>query len=243
MAFESATTNNGGGSDTPSTGVPSGAAAGKTALLLVQADNKVWTLSSGLPTGFTAFPLIDLDISDGARIRAFWKRLTAADSGSYAFGSQGGFSDWLMCALLFNGRHATDDPVASASESDAANTSPVTASGNGLTAVAHDDLVFLVCADPSGAGLVNSAPLFPTPSGYTSRVNLEDTLTPGTGWNAMAAFTKEDVSAGATGSPSSQFTLSSGNAGWGAYHIRIPALDSGAVSDPGFMLHRMPLGV
>lgn len=93
------------------TNVPAGAAAGDIALLAIE----MWWDSGTDPTvtwpaGFTQIVNITLTGSGPARLKVAWKRLTAADTGSYTMSWTG--TQWNMAhCILLSGGLASGDPV------------------------------------------------------------------------------------------------------------------------------------
>ena len=214
MAYRDSTSNS-GSSDTPNVAVPTGVAADDIVILAATMDNSTVTIDAAdWPTGFTELAETALTL-DGQRCTAGWKRLTGADSGSYTFGSWGGAHSWICQAYAYSGRDTTAPPVASTiAVNNTGNSSPVTITANGLTAVAGDDLLMLAWPDvnTNNAGTGMSAP-----TSYTEREDAES------GFNNAAGFDRENVSAGATGDISCTLTLASGTSGWAALLVRIPA--------------------
>ena len=171
-----------------------------------------------LPSSFTE--LIETDITaDGHTAWVGWKRLTGADSGSYTFGDVGATADWVCQAFAFSGRHATNPPVASTvNVQNTPQSSPVTVSANGVTAVDGDDLWWGSAPDVTSSGAGNG---HTAPTGYTEAEDSENA------WANLSGAYKENVSAGATGTVSGTFALSQDSAGWAAFLIRIPLADAG----------------
>jgi hypothetical protein len=178
-------------------------------------DTDGTTITLGFPAGFNVFTEVEVTL-DGQTISCGWKRLTAADSGSYTITSDSAL-DWVCQAAAFSGRDGQLPPVISANAtSNSANASPVSVTANGVTAVTGDDLCWIGALDRSiDGGTVTFAP----PTDYTER---QDTLN---GWSAQSIATRDNVSAGATGSITGTATLSTGTAGWASWLVRIPVDD------------------
>lgn len=219
MAFRSASSDRSGGSSTPAVTVPAGVQIDDIVILAAASDSPTASFTGTWPAGFTQFADVDIT-NDGQSAGVAWKRLTAADAGSYTLTSIGSTNDWGIIALAFSGRHTTDPPVADHTENSSANTSPVTATAPSVTAVSGDDLAFIVAFDTTAADTASSTTT--APAGYTEQVDFVSG-----GWAQMEAATKDNVSAGATGSVSSSTTLTGGSAGWSAWNIRIPAAGGG----------------
>jgi hypothetical protein len=189
-------------------------------ILVATLDDATSAFDSGdWPTGFTELGEVDLT-GDGQSLAVGWKRLTGADTGSYTFGSLdagGGVTPtWVCQAFAFRGRHTTDPPVISTiATNNAANTSPVSVTANGVTALDGDDLLMISAPDvrADGAGNGHAAP--------TDYAEKEDTEN---GWANLAGFTRENVSAGATGNITATLSLSTSSSGWAAILVRIPAV-------------------
>lgn len=227
MAYHDSTTNSGTGT-TPSVAVPNGGGASPLqaddiVVLAASTDSVTAVFDTGdWPTGFTELRETTVT-NDGQAMAIGWKRLTGADTGSYTFGSLGSSAAWVCQAFAFRGRHTTDPPVASTTaSSNAANTSPVSVTANGVTAVAGDDLLMISAPDVDATGVGNG---HTAPTDYTEREDAEN------GFTNLAGFTRENVSAGATGNITATFALTSGDSGWAAWLVRIPTADVGG-GDP-----------
>ena len=101
MAFRSLTHTD-DSSSTASIAVPAGAAVGDIAVI-------IWGGDSGInptpPSGFTEKANI-VSSDKPQRMVVWWKRLIAADTGSYTCSS----APWSHACLLFSGRVTTGDP-------------------------------------------------------------------------------------------------------------------------------------
>lgn len=224
MAYRSSRANGGGGTDTPTVTAPLGVQADDIVILIAASDSPSASFTGTWPTGFTQFFDDDLASPDGQSVGIAWKRLTGADT-SYTLTSIGSSNDWAIVAVAFSGRSTSSDPVCVHATNTSSNTSPVSATAPTLTAVAGDDLLFAVGFDTSAGGIANNSTT--PPSGYTEQQDEPSA----SGWAVIEAATKDNVSAGATGSVSSSTTLTSGVAGWAAYHVRIPAAAGGGGTD------------
>lgn len=107
--------------------VPTGAASGDIALVGLS----MWEVTDPAitaPTGFTQFISV---VSSEIKLKIFWKRLTAADTGNYTFSWTG--TQWSQgLGALVTGGLASGDPVtitntATATSSTVASTSVTTA--------------------------------------------------------------------------------------------------------------------
>lgn len=115
------------------TPVPSGAAAGQIAVLIIDLWNPA-AATVTWPSGFTE--KINLD-SGSQKIRVGWKRLTGADSGNYV--ATFSTAQWpLAHCLLISGAVATGDPF------EATNTATATSTSIPSTTVTTTTQPFLV---------------------------------------------------------------------------------------------------
>lgn len=225
MAYRNSTS--AGGTAYPATvAVPAGAATDDIAILAISID--VASLPTFTwPSGFTQFDAATLSGPDGHAYGSAWKRLTGADSGNYSITpSAGSGNDHLVDCALFSGRHTTNPPVASTlATNTTANSSPISVSANGVTAVTGDDLLWIGAADATSApGGTSWSP----PSTFTERQ--DDVNIVGSGWCNGSIASKDNVSSGATGTITGTF-IATATAGWFASLVRIPAA-SGAASIP-----------
>jgi hypothetical protein len=206
---------NSGNSRTPACPVPAGIQAGDIIILAATYNAAAAAFDpADWPTGFT-----ELDESDntlnGQTSAVGWRRATGAESGSYTFGIVNtSASDWVAMAAVFRGRHTTDPPTQTKTINNSSNASPVTITSPTITAVAGDDLLHIIAADPTAANIVSS---WSAPSGFTA---MQTTMF---GSSAMAGAYKVNVTAGDTGADSSDLILLSGASAWVAWKVRIPA--------------------
>lgn len=225
MAYRSSSSNS-GNSTTPSTAVPSGAAIDDIVFLFATVDDGGGDFATGdWPTGFTELGEQPLT-GDGQTVAVGWKRLTAADTGSYTFGAVTGVArDWVCQAVCFSGRHTTTAPtISTVATNNSANASPVTVTANGLTAASGDDLLWISGPDLRQTGVtVNHT----APTNYTERQDATSA------WSSLSCATRDNVGAGATGTVSGSFTISSGTAGWLAWLIAVPAAGGTPASTSG----------
>lgn len=217
MAYRDSTTAS-GASATPSVAVPAGVAIGDIVILACATDASAADFQAAdWPTGFTE--LEDSNITaDGQSFGIAWKRLTAADSGSYTLGNIGASADWVCQAFAFSGRHATDPPVVGAPSIDSTlSNTPQAPSANGVTAVDGDDLLWICAPDVDSSGGYTAGTL---PGTYSAAEDTENA------WTTLFAGYKNNVSAGATGSVAGSFTHVN-QAGWAATLVRIPVAAAG----------------
>lgn len=224
MAFRSSSFNASltGGSTSGTVPVPSGAASGDIAIIAISLDY-FGSETITWPSGFTEVQnYANLGVPDGNIFGIAWKRLTGADSGTYAI-SWTSSADWLIECALFSGRDATNPPVSNIATNTSANTSPVSVAATGVTAVAGDDLLWIGAVDQTGNGAASCSP----PSTFTEQQDAQSTDPGGAagGYCNVSMATKDNVSAGATGTITGTYTTSA-TAGWAASLVRIPAAAS-----------------
>ena len=222
MAYRSSSANNGNGSS-GTVPVPASAATDDIAIVALNIDGT----GHGTIT-VTDFTQLDSTITvatpDGHTQAIFYKRLTAADSGNYAF-SWTNSNDWIAECALFSGRNTTNPPVASTGATNSSsNTSPVSVGANGVTALTDDDLIWIGGLD--GSGLAVSAGCAP-PTDFTERQDVNDTTR---AWCNLSIATRDAVAAGATGTITGTYTMDGGTAGWLAFLVRIPVVSAGVTS-------------
>lgn len=227
MSYHDSTTAS-GASATPSVGVPNNGGASPLqaddiVILTATTDDVTGAFDVGdLPAGYTELGEVHPS-GDGHTVWVGWKRLTGADTGSYTFGSVSGASaTWVCQAYAFRGRHTTDPPVISTIAVDNnANTTPVSVTANGVTALDGDDLLMISAPDVRADGVGNG---HTQPANYTEKEDAENSF------SNLAGFTRENVAAGATGNITASFALTSSSSGWAAILVRIPAAAAGAAA-------------
>lgn len=222
MAYRNSTSAGGGATTTVTVAVPAGAATDDIAILAISTDIGI-TQTITWPSGFTQLDDTLISGPDAQVYASAWKRLTGADSGNYVATLSSSTNDHLAECALFSGRHTTNAPVASTlATNTTANTSPISVTANGVTAVAGDDLLWIGAADvTSGGGGTSWSP----PSSFTERQD-DVNQGPGGGWCNGSMATQDNVGAGATGTITGTF-VATVTAGWFASLIRIPAAAGG----------------
>lgn len=195
MAFRSSTNITPGNGTSFAISVPTGAASGDIAVVTMYCEVED-TITA--PSGFTqkSDPRAGTAATTG-RLIVFWKRLTAADTGTYTFSWTN--TSWrdASCAL-FSGRSTSGDPFeASNTGVSSGNTATVTA----ITATANADLY-------GGTICYNTGDLTP-PAGTTERYD----------GNTHAMVTQDALSAGSTGSLAFAWTNGITTAFIGSLHI------------------------
>lgn len=216
MAYRSSTTNS-GTTTSPVVAVPALVSVDDIVIITIGFDNVAASvdaadLPGGASGGFTELAQVH-PTGDGHTSWIGWKRAVSTDVGSFTFGPIFGTSwAWICQAFAFSGRNTTNPPVISTTAiSNANNTSPITATATGLTALAGDDLLFALVTDKRAVTSAAAAP----PAGYTEAQDATYD------YCHNAGDYLNNVVSGATGSVSSVIT--GPNSGWVAWLVRIPA--------------------
>jgi hypothetical protein len=219
LAFRSAgtaTTVAGGGSASVTPGSPAGFAANDILIIYLSHDSDPVTYT--WPSGFTQLYKDTLTL-DGQTQAAAWKRAAGGDTLTVTRSATTG-AIVAQCAA-WSGRDTTNPPVgATTATNNSANASPTTLTANAVTALAGDDLAWIGGLDVTAA---STTATFTQPTGYTSQGSSIDTAQK---LSIVALANLDNASAGSTGTVSGTLTHS-GNAGWAAYLIRIPAAGGG----------------
>lgn len=176
------------------------------------------------PAGWTAVTGADLSGPDGQSVRAFWKNGGASEPATVTVSCSGSNTGIVQMTAL-SGRDLTASPVFQPTTNTSANSTPVSIGATGVTAVDGDDIIVFNALDQTvGADIW----AFAGPGSYAERADSS------TGdWAAAATYTRENLSAGATGTLTSTATRSSGSgqAGWAAYVVRDPVAAGGGGGD------------
>ena len=206
-AYRDSTTGS-GTSGTPSVAVPTGVLADDICILAAGADQETANFEAGdWPMDFVELSEVDLTL-DGHSAAIGYKRLTGSDAGSYTFGTIGTAPDWVAQAWCFSGRHTTDAPTLTTATSNAGNTSPVSVNASTITATGCADLLMVSAPDVDGDGIATG---HAAPTNYTEREDSENA------WANLAGFSRDNVTAGATGTVTATLSLASGASGWVAW--------------------------
>jgi hypothetical protein len=213
MAYRSSTTAT-GSSITATGAAPAGVAAGDRLYARVVADGvrtitppAPWvslgkmTVPNGAPDGHTD-ELFEIKSTDGTESYAFAMDIT---------------NFWCVQVIAITGRHATNAALVTPTQNNVSQATPITIGLGGVTALAGDDLLFLpalnqlVGADNWGFSVVTN---------FTERH--DDT---GISWLTVGTQTRDNVTAGATGTLTTTGTRSSGtgNATWTGFVVGVPA--------------------
>lgn len=237
MAYRSSSTASvhaGGG--TISVAVPSGIAANDICILVgshdaVDGSGFFGDITYGFPSGFTPFTEQINDQPDGNDMVAAWKRCDGTESGNFTVTFASDFNnaaagDFSLTAVLFSGRSRRDPPVMGSWENDtnagtAFSSSPIALTAPAVTALVGDDLIWIGTPDTTNAPIGVSFGSAPT--GFTERQSGINQA-PGSGWVNFQICTKDNVSAGSTGTVAGSFSFSGGNACKQTGMIRLPSL-------------------
>lgn len=184
----------------------------------------IFSHDSGSTTGATGWNQIDqLNYGPDNNVATLFDKYDATGSDSFQFASNTSFGLALVCSA-WSGRDNTSPrsatPVRTA-DSGPLN-SPISASLTGITATTGDDIGVLIGVDQTDGGARYT---FSQITNYTERqdgVN-EDYV------SGITLQTRDNVSAGATGSLATTITRSGGadSAGWCGWVIAIKAASSG----------------
>jgi len=235
MAFRSISTNEGASaaSDPMSltVSVPSGVQDGDIILVVATLDRVVATAVNAVPSGFTQL-YFETVTRDGQFVWVGWKR-ASSESGTYTLQLDNAISqenEYLMQAAAFSGRIASGSPIGASSSAveNTGQSSPVSINATGVTAAAGDDLVWISAPDVVSGGIGNG---HSPPSGYTERSDAEG-YTARTLWCNLSIATLDNASAGATGTVTGTFSLTSGDSAWCAFLIALTAAAGGGGSIP-----------
>lgn len=186
MAFRSSSSLTPGGVNGAAVPVPSGAASGDIAVVGIYIED---TVTITPPSGFTLKSDLATSPVAHGRLAVYWKRLTAADTGTYSFTWTGTPWRGAACAL-FSGRIASGDPfdgtvgaVEGGSTSTTVNVSTSPTGSNG------DAVGFWTNFNGGGS--------FTPPTNYTERVDT----------NVITLDTRDAVASGTTGNVSATCTI------------------------------------
>jgi hypothetical protein len=166
--------------------VPAGAAIGDIAVVGIYLESAA-TITP--PSGFTNKASLATSPTARGRLEVFWKRLTAADSGTWSFTFTSTFR--AAAAGLWSGRVATGDPF-DATPGTAESTSGVTTLNVSTSPVASlgDAVGFWTNFNGGGA--------FTAPGSYTERQEVSGVIT---------LDTRDAVAAGSTGNVTATCTI------------------------------------
>ena len=220
MAFKSSFKNSaGGGSVSVSV---SGIDEGDFILLTVPVDGSSATIN--WPSGFTNETKVGSGSPDSLTFAINWKYAGASEPSSYAINNNN--SPSLLIVTVLSGREGSPT-ISTATQNTSSNSTPVSATWNGVTATAGADIILTGGGDATSGSAIWT---FTAPTDYT----LQEDYFPQEWLDAFTAY-RENVSAGATGSLATTITRvsGSGNIGYTGYTVSVPAAASGTVALTG----------
>lgn len=213
-----------GNSTTPSVS-RTGVNSGDVVYLACTYDSAAATFT--WPSGFSELAQVDLTL-DGHTTGYARKVAGGAEPATYdiTIGGSPGAQDWCLAWVAFSGRDTTTPETAkSSASSNASNASPVSVNGTAIVAVAGDDGLMISLPDVNASGIGNG---HAAPSNYTERIDVE------LAFSNLAIFTRDNMSAGSTGTVTATFSLTSGASGWWAGNVAVAAA-AGAAPSPRFL--------
>lgn len=164
--------------------VPTGVASGDVIVVFLYQEDTTPTVTP--PTGFTELTFTTTPVTTGqvSRQRVWWKRASAADTGTYAFTHTSGTTQGV--ALRYTGALASGTPIEVLGSATSGGATALTLPVTGTTGGADRAVLY---------GLTTyTATTFTAPSGFTARYSPAGT--------DLAAFDKAQATAGSTGSVS-----------------------------------------
>ncbi len=208
-----------GSGATPTGTLPPGTVAGDRLLAFITQDIAGNTI--GAATGWDATPLASFDTSgpDAQSARVFEKKnATGSDAVNFTSSET---RPATVIIVAFSGRdNSAAATVSTPTVNTTNNSSPISVSLTGLTAATGDDLAWFAQLDQ-----VDQTDTwgFSSPSGFTERHDASNS-----DWISVTAHTKDNSTAGATGSLASTATqiTGTGGAGWSGVVIAIPVASS-----------------
>jgi hypothetical protein len=187
MAFRSSSNLAPGNGTSAAVPVPSGAAVNDIAVVGIYKES---TSAITPPSGFTQKASLTTSAAARGSLVVYWKRLTAADSGTYSFTWSG--STWRGAACgLWSGRTTSGDPFDGAVGTAESTTSVSTLNVSTSPAAASGDAVGMWTNFNGGAS-------FTPPTNYTEQ---QDTT-------VITLDSRDAVASGTTGSISASSTIS-----------------------------------
>jgi hypothetical protein len=194
-------------------GSPAGLAADDIILCILSMD-----IASGAGTfasGFVVLNTNSITTPDAQTVKLAWKRAVGGDT--LTITSITSATTKVAQCHAWSGRDTGNPPItATSATNSASNASPTTVTSNGVTAVAGDDLAWFVALDVNATSVTNT--LTP-PTGYTNQGSGNDSIS----FSPIALASKDNVTAGATGTVSGSITHS-GSSGWFAFLVRLPVV-------------------
>ena len=185
MAFRSSSNLSGASAANAAVPVPAGAAIGDIAVVGIYMESAATVTP---PTGFTNKASLQTSVGTRGRLDVFWKRLTAADTGTYTFT----FTSTFRAAAcgLWSGRIASGDPFDGTVGTAESTTGVTTLNVSTSPAGANGDAVgFWTNFNGGGA--------FTQPTNYTERVDV----------SVLTMDTRDAVASGTTGNVTATNTI------------------------------------
>lgn len=166
-----------------------------------------WSLVSG--DASTATP-------DGQYARVFTKVATGSEPATWTW-TTGTNANATIIVGAWSGRNSAGSLISAATPNTSGNATPISISATGVTALAGDDIAFFAMLDISVG--TDAWSFTASPASFTER---QDDVN--NGFIVTSLHTRDNVSAGATGSLTATATRSagSGTAGWGVIVVSIP---------------------
>lgn len=214
MAFRSSTVTT--GNDTAPIGnKPAGTVDGDWLLAWVVCDFPGNIFSA--PSGWALVQDANLTGPDGHSAICYSK-VAASEGASWTWGTGG--SDWKVIVGSWSGRNTGGSLISSVTTNTSSNSSPISVALTGVTALSGDDLAWFAVLDQLTSLDVWGFSLL---SGFTEQQDSNGV------WQTTTLYTKDGVSAGATGTLTATATQSSGtnNAGFAGVVVSLPAATSG----------------
>jgi hypothetical protein len=187
MAFRSSTSLTPGNGTTAAPAVPSGAAVNDIAVVGIYKES---TAAITPPSGFTLKATLNTSATARGSLYVYWKRLTAADSGTYSFSWTGSAWRGAVCGL-WSGRVGSGDPFDGTVGTAESTTTVSTLNVSTSPANASGDAVGMWTNFNGGA-------TWTAPTNYTEQ---QDT-------NVITLDSRDAVASGSTGSISASATIS-----------------------------------
>lgn len=211
MAYRDSTSGSDADGSTFSVTVPTVAADD---IVLIVTSQDISTSPTHAVTGFTQLDTITVTL-DGQRASLFWKRASASEGSSYSGTSTNANELSWICGTWSN-RATGSDPTHQTSSFNSGASSPVSVTNTGLTASEGDDLAYFGCPDVDTINVGNG---FAAPTDFIER---QDVIDGAGGWVNLTLATRDNVSAGVTGSITGTLSLSGGQAAYTCFVVRMP---------------------
>lgn len=225
-AYRSSSVNSGLGVVTVTGNLPSGTVDGDWLLAWLVSD--VDSGVSTVPSGWTEIVNASQATPDGQNARLYVK-VASSEPASWNW-TLPNSRDWVMIVGAWSGRNTGGSLTTVSTINTSSNATPISVALTGLTAASGDDLAWFAQLDQQSNTDVWS--FTASPASFTERQDLNS------GWVMGTLHTRDNVSAGATGTLTGTATRSSGtaNAGWSGVVVALPVSSGGAVTIRGMLL-------